>query len=102
MLPMIRTLALLTFVVAAVAAAPVRADDLPAAGPETVLSIEEFSFDATRQDGGLVATLVKGTLKVVSGLLARRAPESVRFRTPTMVLGVRGTEFIIDTQGAGP
>ncbi|MBP8310531.1 MAG: FecR domain-containing protein [Burkholderiaceae bacterium] len=76
-------------------------DTLLAIGPDTVLSIDEFSFDATRQEGGLVATLVRGTLKVVSGLLAKRAPESVRFKTPTMVLGVRGTEFIIDTQGAG-
>jgi len=76
-------------------------DTLLAAGPDTVLSIDEFSFDATRQDGGLVATVFKGAIKVVSGLLARRAPESVRFKTPTMVLGVRGTEFIIDTQGAG-
>ena len=75
-------------------------DTLLAIGPDTVLSIDEFSFDATRQDGGLVATLVRGTLKVVSGLLAKRVPESVRFKTPTMVLGVRGTEFIIDTQGA--
>ena len=75
-------------------------DTLLAVGPDTVLSIDEFSFNATRQDGGLVATVFKGAIKVVSGLLARRAPESVRFRTPTMVLGVRGTEFIIDTRGS--
>ncbi len=76
-------------------------DTLLAMGPDTVLSIDEYSFDATRQDGGLVATVVKGAIRVVSGLLARRTPESVRFRTPTMVLGVRGTEFIIDARGAG-
>ena len=76
-------------------------DTLLAVGPDTVLAIDEFSFNATRQDGGLVATVFKGAIRVVSGLLARRAPESVRFRTPTMVLGVRGTEFIIDTRGSG-
>ena len=76
-------------------------DTLLALGPDTVLSIDEFAFDPTRQEGGLLATVFKGAIRVVSGLLARRAPESVRFRTPTMVLGVRGTEFIIDTRGAG-
>ena len=76
-------------------------DTLLAMGPDTVLSIDEFAFDATRQEGGLLATVFKGAIRVVSGLLARRAPESVRFRTPTMVLGVRGTEFIIDTRRAG-
>lgn len=77
-------------------------DTLLAVGPDTVLAIDEFSFDATRHEGGLLATLISGTMKVVSGLLARRAPESVRFRTPTMAAGIRGTEFIIDTRAGQP
>jgi len=41
----------------------------------------------------------KGTLSVASGKIAKRTPESVDFHTPTSVLGVRGTEFIIEVLG---
>jgi hypothetical protein len=36
---------------------------------------------------------------VVTGLIGRKAPEKVRFQTRTVVLGVRGTEFILDATG---
>jgi hypothetical protein len=37
---------------------------------------------------------------VRSGKIATQSPESVRFRTPNAILGVRGTWFVIDA-GAG-
>lgn len=41
----------------------------------------------------------KGTLSVATGKIAKRAPESVDFHTPTAVLGVRGTEFVVEVIG---
>ena len=46
----------------------------------------------------MLATLLKGTLSVVTGLIGKQAPENVRFRTPTVLLGIRGTEFIVDAR----
>jgi hypothetical protein len=66
------------------------------AGPNSLVSIDEFEFDTTTYQGKLDASVKKGTLSVISGKLAKNSPESVKFRTPSTTLGVRGTEFIID------
>ncbi|EXI78661.1 MAG: FecR protein [Candidatus Accumulibacter appositus] len=76
-------------------------DTLLTAGPNSTLLINEFEFNSTTEEGSLLATLVKGTLSVVTGLIAKQAPEKVQFKTPNVVLGVRGTEFIIETRGEG-
>lgn len=74
---------------------------LLSAGPNSVLTIDRFAFDQTTHGGSFLATLIRGTLAVVTGKLAKQAPESVEFRTPTSVLGVRGTEFVIEVVGGG-
>ncbi|MBN8452481.1 FecR domain-containing protein [Accumulibacter sp.] len=75
-------------------------DTLLTAGPNSTLLINDFRFDPTTREGGMLTTLLKGTLSVVTGLLARQTPENVRFTTPNVVLGIRGTEFIIEARGA--
>lgn len=72
---------------------------LLSAGPNSVLSLDRFAFDPTTYGGSLLATLIKGTLAVVTGKLAKQVPESVEVRTPTSILGVRGTEFVVEVIG---
>jgi hypothetical protein len=74
-------------------------DSLLAIGPGTVLVIERFSFDPTTQAGGFESRLRTGTLSAVSGKLTRQSPESMKVRTPSAVLGVRGTELLVRTGG---
>lgn len=74
---------------------------LLSAGPNSILVIDRFAFDPTTHQGGMSATVKKGTLAVVSGKLAKAAPESVEFHTPTAILGVRGTEFAIEVLDGG-
>jgi hypothetical protein len=76
-------------------------DTLLTAGPGSTLLINEFRFNTTTNDGNLLATLLKGTLSVVTGLIGKQAPQNVSFKTPTVVLGIRGTEFIIEARGDG-
>jgi hypothetical protein len=64
-------------------------------GPNSVLSLDAFGFDATTHQGRFDATLSKGSLSVVSGKIARQSPEAMKVRTPASVLGVRGTEFVV-------
>lgn len=71
------------------------------AGPGSELVISAFRFDSTTQDGQLLASLWRGTLNVVTGLIGKKAPEKVNVQTRTVVLGVRGTEFIVDATGEG-
>lgn len=74
-------------------------DTLLSAGPRSSLLINEFRFNTTTHQGGMLTTLLSGTFSVVTGLIGKQAPENVRFKTPTVVLGIRGTEFIVDTRG---
>jgi len=71
------------------------------AGPDSVLSLEKYSFDSTTHAGELDASVRKGTLSVVSGKLTAASPEKVSFRTPTATLGVRGTDFVIEVTDRG-
>jgi hypothetical protein len=71
------------------------------AGPNSVVSLDKYSFDSTTHAGELDASVKKGTLSVVSGKLAAAAPEKVSFRTPTATLGVRGTDFVIEVTDRG-
>ena len=64
-------------------------------GPDSMLDISRFSFGAADQPDALEATLHRGTLSAVSGKIVARTPEAMRIRTPTTVLGVRGTEFFV-------
>jgi len=69
------------------------------AGANSVLSLNNFAFDSTTHAGIVDATLKKGTLSVISGKIAKNDPGSVSFHTPTVTLGVRGTKFVIETDG---
>jgi hypothetical protein len=70
-------------------------DSLLSAGPNSVLSLDRFSFDPTTNRGRLDASLSKGTLAVISGRIAKQSPEAMTVRTQSAILGVRGTEFVV-------
>ena len=68
-------------------------------GPNSVLSLDTFGFDATTHQGRFDATLSKGSLAVVSGKIAKQSPDAMKVRTPASVLGVRGTDFVVRVDG---
>jgi hypothetical protein len=70
-------------------------------GPNSVLSLDHFEFDTTSHAGGMTSTLKRGSLVVNTGKLAKTVPDSVEFRTPTTILGVRGTRFAMEVDGPG-
>ena len=76
-------------------------DTLLSAGPNSVLAIERFVYEAN-QPGSLEAVLTKGTLAVVSGRIAKQAPDAMRVKTPAAILGVRGTEFVVRASDGSP
>lgn len=71
------------------------------AGPNSVLRLDKFVFDSKTQKGEMEATLQRGSLAGISGAIAKNSPEAVRFKTSTLTLGVRGTEFIIEAAERG-
>ena len=70
-------------------------NSLLSAGPNSILSLDRFDFDPTSNQGRFDAQLQKGSLAVISGRIAKQAPEAMTVRTPSTILGVRGTEFAV-------
>ena len=65
-------------------------------GPGALLAIDTYTFDARTQEGNFLITLTRGVLSVVTGLIAKRSPDSFVVKTRISTMGVRGTEFIVE------
>lgn len=65
-------------------------------GANSVLSLEKFRFDTTTHEGEFVSSVKRGTLAAVSGKIAKQTPEAMQVRTPSAILGVRGTKFVVE------
>ena len=72
-----------------------RDNSLLSAGPNSIVALERFEFDPTTSQGRFETNLQRGTLAVVSGRIAKKSPDAMKVRTPSAVLGVRGTEFVV-------
>ena len=70
-------------------------NSLVSVGPNTVFAIEKYSFDSTTHSGQFEGNLRQGRLAAVSGKMVKQSPESMKIRTPSAVMGVRGTEFVV-------
>jgi hypothetical protein len=73
-------------------------DSLLSMGPNSVVAIDRFAFDPTTHGGSFLTTLRRGTLSAVSGKLTRQSPDAMKVRTPSAILGVRGTELLVGTE----
>lgn len=63
-------------------------------GPNSELELSTFSFGGAAQ-AEFELKLQEGSLSVASGQIASSREEAMRVLTPTTVLGVRGTEFLV-------
>ena len=77
-------------------------DSLLSAGPNSVLALDRYEFDTTTNQGRFDTSLRKGTLAVVSGRIAKQSPDAMTVRTPSAILGVRGTEFVVSVNETLP
>ena len=64
-------------------------------GPNTSMVIDEFVYNPATGVGKLTASVARGTLRVISGRLARQEQEAIRIRLPMATVGVRGTMVVL-------
>ncbi|VWX57538.1 conserved exported hypothetical protein [Burkholderiales bacterium 8X] len=64
-------------------------------GPSSRMHLKEFHFDSTTRDGGMLVGLLKGSLRMITGLIGKTQPDAVRVETQTATIGIRGTDFIV-------
>ena len=65
------------------------------AGPDTRLELSRFRFNPTTHDGEFLTEMDRGTLTVISGQIAKRSNEAMKIKTPTTILGFRGTRVAV-------
>ena len=70
-------------------------NSLVSVGPNSVFAIDKYRFDTTAHVGEFEGSLRKGRLAAISGKMVKQSPESMKIRTPSAIMGVRGTEFVV-------
>jgi hypothetical protein len=68
------------------------------AGPQSRIELEQFQFNPTTYDGTFSTKVQHGTLSIISGHIAKRSPDAMKVRTPTTILGVRGTKVLLKVE----
>jgi hypothetical protein len=67
-------------------------------GAKSVFQLNEFHYDPVKRDGNMLVSLLKGSMRFVTGLLGKQNPNAVAIRTPTATIGMRGTDFIVSVE----
>ena len=67
-------------------------------GPETRFTIDEFIFNPAEKEVSFIGNIIKGTISFLSGAIGRISPESVKIKTPTATLGLRGTKILVEVK----
>ena len=72
-----------------------------AIGPDSKIQMTTYVYDRPRQSGTFLTEIKRGSLGVVSGKIAKAGKDAMKVRTPTSMLGVRGTKFVVEVKGKG-
>lgn len=67
-------------------------------GAETVFTVDEYLYAPAQGKLKLSSKLAKGSLNYVSGVIAKLKPEAVTVGTPSGIIGVRGTQFLLKAE----
>ncbi len=81
------------------AAVVLRDDTTLIVGPSSQLDLKEFHFDGTTHEGGMLVSLLRGSMRMITGLIGKTNPDAVRVETQTATIGIRGTDFIVQADG---
>lgn len=76
-----------------------RDDTTLVVGPSSRLDLKEFHFNATTHEGGVLVSLLRGSMRMITGLIGKTNPDAIRVETQTATIGIRGTDFIVQSDG---
>ena len=67
-------------------------------GPNSQIVLEDYKFNSSNFKGSMLTDMNRGTVSMISGDIARSSPGAMKVKTPTAILGVRGTRFVIEVK----
>jgi hypothetical protein len=65
-------------------------------GARSSAVVREYTYNSTTQEGNILIEFLGGQLRVISGLISKKKPESLKVQAPSAVVGVRGTDFVLE------
>jgi hypothetical protein len=65
-------------------------------GRNSTMVIDKYAYDPVTREGQVATSILKGTLRFVTGLIGRAHPKAIRITTVNATIGIRGTEFIVE------
>ncbi len=72
-----------------------RDDSTVSMGSSSKLAMKDFDFRPSEGIFSMALNMIKGTFVVVSGRIAKLAPDSVKLETPDGIASVRGTKLLV-------
>lgn len=67
-------------------------------GADTVFTVDEYLYAPVQGKLKFSSNLAKGSLNYVSGVIEKLKPDAVTVGTPSGIIGVRGTQFLIKVE----
>lgn len=71
-------------------------------GGATRFKVDDFIFDSNNpSEGRFLVSLLKGTVRALTGLIGKSQARNVSFKTPTATIGIRGTGLDLSCDEGG-
>lgn len=67
-------------------------------GADTVFTVDDYLYSPADKKLKFGSKLAKGSLNYVSGVIEKLQPDAVTIKTPSGVIGVRGTQFLLKVE----
>ncbi|MBI2275851.1 MAG: FecR domain-containing protein [Dechloromonas sp.] len=67
-------------------------------GADTVFTVDEYLYSPVQGNLKFSSKLARGSLNYVSGVIEKLKPDAVTVSTPTGIIGVRGTQFLLKVE----
>ena len=61
--------------------------------PNTAIRFEDYVYRQPDKPDSMITSLLKGGVRMVTGLIAKSSPQAAKLTTPTATVGIRGTDF---------
>ena len=69
-------------------------------GANSRIDLKNFAYDSTTQEGNVIVSVLRGSMRMLTGLIGKTRPESIQVTTPTSTIGILGTDFIVQVEGS--
>lgn len=67
-------------------------------GADTVFTVDEYLYAPVQGNLKFSSKLARGSLNYVSGVIEKLKPDAVTVSTPSGIIGVRGTQFLLKVE----